>query len=114
MLVEERQVKASRAVLGRLHTRRTPHPHVTDPHLVRARRPLRVLASRSYHDDVRSARTPPGESCAFKGDLDGHPGLVPRRDFNADRVLGRDVRVPSDQEPPHCGVDDEDQLDGLV
>ena len=39
MLVEERQVKASRAVLYRLHTRRAPHAHVTDPHLVRARRP---------------------------------------------------------------------------
>jgi hypothetical protein len=45
---------------------------------------------------------------------DRHPRFVFGRDFDADRVLGRDVRVPSDQEPPHCRVDDKGQFDSLV
>lgn len=114
MLVENCEFKASRAGFCCLPRRPAFHNYVTDPHHVGAGSPLRVLASWSCHDDVGSARTPPRKSCPFQWDLDGHPWLVVGRDFDADRILGRDVRIPSDQQPPHRRVDDKGQLDGLV
>jgi hypothetical protein len=81
---EQRQFKANSAVLCRLRTRRTPHTHLTDPHHVRARSPLGILASRCCYNDIGSARTAPGESCPFERDRDRYPGLVFGRDFDAD------------------------------
>ena len=92
MLVQEREFKASRAVVCRLPRLRTPHAHLTDPYLVGTRGPLPVLASWSRHDEVRSAWTPPRESCPFEWDLDRHPRLV----FGSDVELIAISRDPAD------------------
>ena len=59
------------------------------------------------------ARTPPRESCAFKRDLDGHQGPSTGRTltliaFSAETFASHPIRSRP------RGVDDEDQLDGLV